>query len=487
MGEPRPPDGSSGAAHAEADPVSQLEALLALPAEPDLLDRWAASRAPDPLRHFYQIAMQGLGVAPDRVLDAVRHLRTALPEGTLARDALLARLEAHGLRGVGRASASVTLYARAASLYARLGDRAEQVRTAVGWSFALALAGDPREAERVGRGARALLGPGEAVLGARLDTNVATAWQLAGSFDRATMAFQRAFAVLRDAGMAADAGLVAHNLGSLALMSGHADAAELRCREALLLFGTASTGLQPLYSRTILAAVDLTRGRWNEALAAIGMLREDFEQRGDARARAWLHRELAHLFASVGALEAALPEAEAAVGIFREAALTVDAAHTAVLFGRLLARQGQTQAAAAELANARVHFAHSDNRAQLHRVDLERARLQLASGDPTGALATLAPARAYLEKRDPQGDGALARAVAGEIHLHRNHPRLARRLLERAYRDVRRHPAKLERPRFAILAARAATDPAEVTRWTRRALDELERNLLRFGTRQMRV
>lgn len=425
----------------------------------------------------------------------MRHLRSAIeaapPAVTSAADsAALARLEGHALLSAGEPLRAASCYAQSAEIYARRGDRLEEGRTSVGWVYALGLAGRPGEAEHVARRARRVLPRNERILRARLSANLAGAWQLAGQLGRAAVGHREAVIEFLASGRPIEAGISAHDLGVLALMTGDAAESRRQCNRALELFADATGTIYPLYSRTVLAVVALVQGKWDEGLTEISALREAFEARGDARARAWLHRELALAFTSIGAHDAAVPEAEAAYHAFESASLEVDAAHAAFLHGRLLAAEGRTVAAVQRLERARGRFQRVGNHPLVRRVELEMARLYLRRGEPEPARALARGAATYLVRRDPEGDGALARAVQAELHLVSGRPGRALDLARTAYTNAKRYPARFERPALALLVARAHEakgDRVESVRWARRAVRELERLLLRFGTRHTRI
>ncbi|MCB9464702.1 MAG: CHAT domain-containing protein [Candidatus Eisenbacteria bacterium] len=499
---------------------SAIDRLLAIDATPTLLEDWAGADNQETWDQLYQILMGCCRVDPRRAIEAVRHVRaalegtsppgstssagssspaggsssagsTSLPHGpSPSRDAALSRLEGHALVSAGQPAEATTHYRRAADLYRSAKSRAEEARTTIGWTYALSLAGRPKEAEQVASRGRRLFGSNDWVSRARLDFNVAGAWQLVGKLTRASSAFEAARTEFLEAGLSADAGLAAHNLGVLALMSGRGDDAIRNCQMAVELFSELEGTVYPLYSRTIIAAAQLARGRWNEAIEAIGALKTEFEARGDARARGWLHRELATAFASLGAVEAAIPEAEEAVRVFGEASLEVDEAHASFLHGRLLAVQGRSQAAFQRIEHARRHFEARGNRWQQSLAELELVRLLLSVGDVKEAERRVRSIQPYLVRKDSNGGGAIARALLAEVHLETGRYALALRLASRAYDDAKRYPAKLERPSLALIVARAHEargDTKDAVRWARTAVRGLEQVLLRFGTRQARI
>ncbi|HET9886823.1 MAG TPA: CHAT domain-containing protein, partial [bacterium] len=248
--------------------------------------------------------------------------------------------------------------------------------------------------------------------------------------------------------------------------------------------------LHELYAATGLAELNVHEGNWEEAVESIAHLRERFEALGDERASAWLHRELARLFATIGAWSAAAPEATEARRSLMRLGVEPEAAHVAFLEGRLALLSSSPIDALARFREAKESWARSGNLRARHRAELEEARALLAQARVKDALALVETAGRFLIRVDPSGDGALARALRAECHLAEGRTASALRLAEDALRSARRHPAHLERPRLCLLLARiyaARQNPGQVTRSVGRAVSELETVLMRFGRRDLRV
>jgi len=281
-----------------------------------------------------------------------------------------------------------------------------------------------------------------------------------------------------------------YNLGLLEILEGRFARARRHLEDARVELEREKGSIYRLYARVGLAELDLHEGNWDRGFAEIAELRAAFVERGDERAIAWLHRELARVYTAIGAVEAAEPEAAAARLAFRRLGVAPEAAHVAFLEGRCALASGAIVDAFARFEEARAHWERAGNRRALHRVTIERARAMLARGDADGALASLASTLRYFDRVDRFGDSAVARSLAAECHLAAGRAGRAESLASRAYADARRHPANLERPRMAVLLARvhaARGDARNVVRWARRAVDDLERVLLRFGRRNLRV
>lgn len=483
-----------------------LELLLSLPATTRLLSDWLraspdpAVPGPNPARPgpdsaiafpaVYQCLLRSLQREPALTLAAVRHLMRARLRLPKEDRALLLRARGHAERAVGRAADACASYARAAKLLREIGSRGEEGKTTIGWVFALGLAGRPDEALEVARRGRRLIPATDPLSRARLESNLGTAWHLAGRFERAADRYQAAHDVFRHAQSGIDAATTAVNLGLLQMMLGSGDRARDWFGRALTVFADRPEELLRLYAETLLTMLDLREGEWRQSMRTIEALRRKFRERGDRRAEAWLHRELALFFASLGAIEAAGPEASAAYSMFQELGLKTDAAHAAGIGGRLLSVSGQSQAAFFLLDQAHRHWITSRNDWALRRADLDLARQLIDAGQPDRAMPLLRTAVRFFDRRDRFGDGALARSLIARGYLALGQSRRARVTAERAFRDARCHPASVEKPMTALVAARAcaaAGDPVAARKWVRRSVRTLEATLARFGHRYLRV
>ncbi|MDP6801805.1 MAG: CHAT domain-containing protein [Gemmatimonadota bacterium] len=472
--------------------------LLSLPPDRDLPDRWAkGGRVPadeaelSPWERIYRTLLRHLRLDPAQTLDAVLHMRRVAGRNPDPADAArLARLEGHALSAVGRVAEACDAYAAAHAAFRKAGERLEAGKAAIGWVHALALRGEPKRAHAVARGAVGDLRGGPPELRGRLESNVGNAWLFTGKYDLATERYRAALAIFRRSGNAWDAGVCAYNLGIIAMMTARVSIARrefLRAREQ---FRGAGVQLLESYAETGLAALDIAEGNWDIGVKAVGRLRQRFAKLGDERAVAWLHRELAMLFASVGAPEAAQPESAAALSVFDGLGMESEAAQAAFLHGRLLATTATHQEAMVHLERARLYWKKVGNVWSRRRAELEIARVLLEGGHPERALHHLRGIQRYLDRRDPLGDGALCRGVAAEAHLLAGRPGIAATLAKKAHRAARHHPGRLERPLMAGVAARALGAlgrSREAVRWAGRSVQDLETLLMRFGTRRLRI
>lgn len=482
-----------------------VDRLLALEAGPDLLDHWiasgdgAASAEARPGRDAGSPAFDTLTrtllahtrVNPGQTLDAADHVLTAMGTSLVAGErAILRRLQGHCHSGLGRIADATAAYEAAFDAFLTAGRRHDAGRTTIGWVHALTLGGDPDAAARVATSGRRLLPRSDRVSRARLDTNLAGARLLAGRLEPAAGRFRAARETFADLGLPWDAAMCDHNLGMIAIMTADAPRAARHFAAALPGFRAAGLVQLELYAETGLATARIIAGDWEAGIARLTDLGPRFEELGDRRARTWLHRELATLFASLGAIEVALPEAIRAADGFAALDLHADAALATLLCGRLHAATGDLVTARMRLTHAREHFVRVGDVRAADRVGLELARVAFLAGDPVAAARGLPALTRRLAAHDPHGDGARARAILAETDLARRRLDPAGRGAREAYRDATRYPAVLERPGLALLVARtlaAGGDRRGALRWARRALDELEESLSTVGSRIRRI
>lgn len=468
--------------------------LLALPAAPDLLTRWTMSldeSSIPPFERLYKTLMAHASTAPGEALRASEHvLRSVGSRLAPGEFAFLRHLQANTLLLVGRAGESLPVYRFAFDAFRRARNPLEAGRVSIGWAFALANTGRPREAKNVVERGLRIMPTTERVARARLLGNLGTAWHLAGHLEEAAKDYRRARSAFRRAGEPVMEAVCLHNLGLVRILTGEFARARSHLLAAHAHFHRAGATLHELYVETGLAELGVHEGRWEESIDSIRTLQSRFDSLGDERASAWLHRELARLWTSIGAHGAAEPQATAARRTFTRLGIQPEVANVAFLEGRLAAAGAGTIEAIARFREAREIWEKSGNRRQAHRAELEEARALLQLSQPEAALALLRSAKSALERIDPHGDGALARALHAECLLAMNRSAPALRLARAAHQAARRHPAHLERPRIALVVARAYAarrDSRSVVTWARRAAREQELLLLRFGRRSLRV
>ncbi|MCA9753553.1 MAG: hypothetical protein KC591_15270, partial [Gemmatimonadetes bacterium] len=478
-----------------ADPRAAIERLLAQPATPDALATWAARESPElasPYESLYRVVMASWTLAPGRALAAARHAIAGANVSALAPgDAgFLHHLDANTRLATGHAAEALAPYRLAWDAF-RLAKLPEEAgRVAVGWSFACATTGNATEAARVVARGRRVLPASDVVGRARLANNLGTAWHLSGRLERARPEYHAAERTFRRAKEPAMAAACRYNSGLVETLEGRYAAARKDLEAARSMFRRLGVALHASYADVGLAELDLHQGRWDRGVESIRTLRDRFRELGDERAIAWLQRELARLFTTIGARAAAAPEARAARRSFARLGLAPEAANVAFLEGRLALETGALSDAFTRLREAEAHWDRAGNVRARARAGVEIARVRLAAGHPGAALEALAGPRRILTRLDPRGDGAIARGVAARCLLAEGRARRALALAREAYAAARRHPANLERPRLAILVADAAGragDSPGAVRWARRAVRDLETLLTRFGQRHLRA
>ncbi len=468
------------------------ERLRSLTSGPSRMKATEADALASDFAAVYDDLVVGCRIDPALTARAVDRLHKALAGRGLdaAGQARLLRLRAHALFSSGDVSGSLPAYESAAKAFRKLGDRMEEGRTAIGWVFALGMAGRASQARKVAARGIQLLQARDRILQARLEANLGSAWMTVGRLDLVAEQSEKALKLFRAAKSPGDAAVTAHNLGVVFHMLGESKKARKACRQALEFYSGGDDHMPSLYSHTVLAALDIADGDWQRGLNEIERIREVFTSRGDRRGEAWLQRELALLFSSVGASEAGVPAAESALRLYRELGLEMDAAHAECLLGRLLAGQGRHNEALVHLERASRHWTDVGHTWLKHRVNVEMAPVLLAENRADEALARLRKSQGYLDRKSPHSDGALARARAAQAYLVQGKNSRAHQAATRAYADAKKHPAKLERPTMALVRAQAAARlgrDAEAVRWAKRAVDLLEELLLKFGTRQLRI
>ncbi len=490
-----------------ASALDPLDRLLSLPARANLLDRWAsrekrhkattkagslvAGGPKPPFEMAYGVLLAAHALDPRRMLDAVRHVRRAVWKQLPLRErALLLRLEGNALGGVGRANDAVRKFEKAWDIFRRAKDELECARTTIGWVYALGLAGNARQARAVAIRGRRLLPKDRAADRARLEANLGSAWLQVGRFDLASNRYRVAYDSFRRAEMGGEAGVCLLNLGMNAWMRAEIPKAKRYFESAQDELRRAGNTMMALYAQTGIAAAMLAEGDWNEAWGRVAELKERFGELGDARAKAWLHRELASVLVSLGADEVAAPEAESAWRELRRLGLEGEAARASFVRGRVADALGRRQLALSLFDEARRHWESVKNPWARDRVRMEQARVLLREGHAVRAAQLLREVLPVLDRRSPTGDAALARALLAEALLGMGRPRGALHLARRAWRDARRYPARLERPGIALVLARAfarLVEPARALQWSHRAVATLEEMLLRFGNRRLRL
>lgn len=464
--------------------VEAADALLALPADAGLLGAWADDRPP----------AEAFGALQSLVLRLIRErpaLANQVVEHVLASESIdderdrlrLVRLHAHTAKATGDLPASLERYEHAFEGLRRSGDPVEAARTVIGWSDALALAGDTRSAqERIGA-ARALLGRRDPAAAARLEGTAATVHYLAGEYEQAEALYRRARDRARRRGQPVDAAVCTFNLANVDLLRGRAARARRGYQRARDVFAEHGLELAVLQCRYGIAACDLHRGSWPDAIAELDRVAEEIRERGDRRGAAAIDHEAAELLTSLGADPVAEIHARRARADFAAMGLGPERARAAAVHARILAHMGRGHDALRRVDEATAAFATMGRDDVVERLTLERADVDLGR-DRTPDDATLAAIVRRATRRGDRPTATRARTLRAETALREGRAASALRLATRAHDDAARPPLTGLRPRLALLVARAHAasghgDPA--VRWARKAVRAQERLVERIG------
>ncbi|MFM8560106.1 MAG: hypothetical protein ACKOC6_11020, partial [bacterium] len=314
----------------------------------------------------------------EALVSEVEHLRRSEPAAALARlaegfaDAVrradatgrgsLWRLRAHVLRSLRRTREAAAAYRRAATWYAKAGDRREQGRCAIGLVDALMYLGRSDEARRAAAAGRRLLeGAGDRAALARLLNNEGNLWHRLDLPERALDSYRAAVRSLDRAGDPASALMIGTNVGNCLSRLGRCDEARrhyTQAREAQLESGNANEQLSAEYN---LAYLDFLELRHEQALTGLARVRDEAEARGYPSLAALARLDRAEILLRLGAHEDALREANEAVVTCGRLGLRYETAK-AELFGALAAfRMGQIEAARKAIERALETFDREGN------------------------------------------------------------------------------------------------------------------------------
>lgn len=431
----------------------------------------------------------------EALVSEVEHLRRSEPAAALARleagfteavrraDATgrgsLWRLRAHVLRSLRRTREAAAAYRRAATWYAKAGDRREQGRCAIGLVDALMYLGRYDEARRAAAAGRRLLeGAGDRAALARLLNNEGNLWHRLDLPERALDSYRAAVRSLERAGDPASALMIGTNVGNCLSLLGRCDEARrhyTQAREAQLESGNANEQLSAEYN---LAYLDFLELRHEEALTGLARVRDEAEARGYPSLAALARLDRAEILLRLGAHEDALREANDAVVTCGRLGLRYETAK-AELFGALAAfRMGRIEAARAAIERALATFDTEGNQVWIGESLLGLATLWSREGNARAAAALIAAARRRFQAAGDRERDACAAALEVRTLIACDAPRVAASRL----RALDRVPPKRRSARLhhLALAARAALaqaqgDTATARRLLQRAAEEAER------------
>jgi tetratricopeptide (TPR) repeat protein len=247
----------------------------------------------------------------------------------------------------GRWSESISACRQAIAEAESVGERRALAHACYVLDLALVESGHPQEASHSGRALEIYEELGDPEHEAMALNNLGGLAYWAGHWDDSVSFYQRAAACGERAGRPADVAYTDCNLGEILSDQGHLDAAEARLRNARRVWSGTGEHESVAFVDTMLARIDLRRGRYAEALPALEATVAEFRRFG--------------MDAYVDLGQALIAEAEAAFGD-ADRALEIAGAeleqadryrsllHRASALA--LARLGTAEAAASELRDA---------------------------------------------------------------------------------------------------------------------------------------
>ncbi|HMB70778.1 MAG TPA: tetratricopeptide repeat protein, partial [bacterium] len=401
----------------------------------------------------------------------------------------LVRLRAHVHLGSGDAREATRDYRRAWDSFRRLKAREELGPTGIGWVAALVQLSEYAQATRLAARVRRVLPPRDALALARLDSNLGALYLRSGRYSDAARLFRGARRRFQSADFGNDAAFATYNLGLSLLPMGRIEEADRCFAEAESRFVSRGLSNLALHCRARRSFTTLLRGNVRDALASLAKITQELEQAGDQRVLALVERQQAEFLAAAGALERAEQLAAGSLERYTALGLRTDAAHTAFLHARILSALGRHLDARVRLEQARSTWERTKETLFHRRTTVELAAVLIARGDDAKALALLRSVSRWLHRRDRWGAGVRCRLLEAQATANLGFPARALALAQAAYRDARRLPVRLERPRIALVIAGILTRlkrANESVRWVRRAVDGFESVSLSLGSLSMR-
>jgi len=463
----------------DPDPRAFLRELLAQPVRRAAWESWVERQGGF---GAVQAAILGtLSVEPELASRAARRVARLTPASHPDRGRAL-RLRAHGWRAVGRIDRAATGYQEALAHFRASGDRTEAARTAIGCVQALAVQGRRDRAAALADEVRPDLGRVDPTAAARMDTNLANAFLHAGDVVRAQPLYRRAHRRFLVRGRPVEAAHAAYGLARAHLREGRTTVARRwleRAREGL----QDAPPVLAAYVDATAGSIDLATDADPDTVTALAAIPARLDTLRDRRSALEIRLHLARTLEALGSPGAARRLAEAAVEDARVLGSPADRARAHLLAARALLPDGPR----VEIEDHLGAAARTASGVQAQRIALEDAALRATDGDPA-ALAELERLQSGLDATD-RGAAALCRMRRAEARLGAGQTGPAVRLLTRARRDARRTPERASRPRMALLLAWAADlrhDARGAVRWARKAVAELERELLGWHASPLR-
>ena len=417
--------------------------------------------------------------------------QSALARADAAGRGTLWRLRAHVLRSLRRTREAAAAYRRAATWYAKAGDKREQGRCAIGLVDALMYLGRYAEARKAAAVGRKLLEKsGDRAALARLLNNEGNLWHRLDLPERALESYRLAVKSLEKAGDKASALMIGTNVGNCLSLLGRCDEARKHYTAAMAAQQAASNYNEQLSAEYNLAYLDFLELRHEQALAGLAHVRDAAEERGYPSLAALARLDRAEILLRLGAHEDAMKEAREAVVSCGRLGLRYETAK-AELFGALAAyRLGQPDAARAAIERALATFDAEGNQVWIGEALLGLATLWSREGNTRAAAALMAAARRRFAAAGDRERDACAAAIEVRALIACGSPRTAAARL----RSLTRVPSAKRSARLRHLAlaagaalAQARGEAAEARKLLQKAADESERLAARILDEEWRA
>ncbi len=402
-------------------------------------------------------------------------------------------VKGHVLSAMMRTDEAIQCYRAASAAYARLGQRSEVARVAIGLVNALTYQGRYTDALKLGEKARAdLIRTRQKSAAARLDVNLGNLYDRlerpVDALERYNRALRLARAVAPDDGSMIS--MIRFNRGAALLALGRFGQAERAFLDAADEAERADEPRIRAFVDSNLGFLNSQRGEYAEAYDKMDAARAAFERIGDDHWRTLTILDLVELLSEVGSYRRADAMAAEAQVSTKRLGLRFEYARATLFRGIAQIGAGRATDARASLDEARAQFEREGNATSGAVCEVYAADLDQHAGRPDDAVRRLRPAVRRFER-----DGLRSHEVAARLSLAASLFALGRRApaarqLEHATRRLKRVPSPWLRARRSHLAGRIAVsrgDSGAALRHFRRAVSELERIRGRLGVDEFRV
>lgn len=386
----------------------------------------------------------------------------------------------------GSLASALDALTRAGAAFAAAGDGRREAETQVPCLIALALLGRHDEALALGERAQAsFLAAGDEAAAGRVELNLASMLMQQDRYAEAAQLYRASALRFARAGdrqhsVMADAGLAT----ALAWQFDFDEAERIHDRAARRAVAHGLRALRPVIdvSRGRLA---LHRGRHTQALAYLGAALSAIEPTAQRQAQAEAERSLADAYAALHLWPEAQALYDRAARTATEIGTPIERAWTLVQRADVLAAQGATAAAQADLDVAHLLFTTHGNAVGTARVALQAAALATGSGDPATAQAQADRAAAAFAEAGVPGWQGEALVLGAEARLAQGEREAAERGFRAALRVAEGLP-EIEAACFTGLGRCAAT-PVDARSFFERAVDSIERQRAALAGDEFRI